>query len=492
MSLPVSEFARRRRHFMRMMEPDSIAILPSGMPSTRNRDVEYPFRQDSDFLYMTGFHEPEAVMVLVPGRKSGQYLMFCRERDEVMETWHGRRAGLEGVMEKYGADDAFPISDIDDILPGLLEDRERVYYTMGCDPEFDNKLMGWVNQIRSHSRSGTHPPHEFITLEYLVHDMRLFKSAAEIKAMKKAAQVSVQAHKRAMQVCKPGMTEYEIEAEFLHEYHRHKMEPAYPSIVGGGENGCILHYTDNSDVLNDGDLLLIDAGAEYEGYASDITRTFPVNGKYSPAQRAIYELVLKAQKAAIAKVKPGNHWDDPHMAAVRTLTRGLVDLGLLKGRPADLVKKGAYRKFYMHRTGHWLGLDVHDVGDYKLDEDWRLLEPGMVLTVEPGLYIPAGTKGISRKWWNIGVRIEDDVLVTKKGCEVLTHGVPSEVDEIEALMAGAELQATKKPARKSVKKKRSVKKKTVKKKAAKKKVVKKKTAKKKMAKKKTLKKKVRK
>jgi Xaa-Pro aminopeptidase len=474
MNLPASEFARRRRQLMRMMGTDSIAIMPSAMPGTRNRDVEYPFRQDSDFLYLTGFSEPEAVMVLVPGRKNCQYILFCRERDPVMETWHGRRAGLEGAMEIYGADDAFPIGDIDDILPGLLEERERVYYTMGRDHEFDNHLMGWVNQIRAHARSGSHPPHEFITLEYLVHEMRLFKSRAEIKVMRDAAKVAMQAHQRAMQHCRPGLYEYEIEAEYLHEFHRHNMEPAYPSIVGGGGNGCILHYTENSDQLKDGDLLLIDAGAENEGYASDITRTFPVNGRYSPAQKAIYELVLKAQKAAIARVKPGNHWNDPHIAAVRTLTRGMVDLGLFKGRPADLVKKEEYRKFYMHRTGHWLGLDVHDVGDYKIDDQWRLLEPGMVLTVEPGLYIPAGTKGVARKWWDIGVRIEDDVLVTRDGCEVLTAGLAKEVDEIELLMAG-----TPKPdvvSKKSVKKRVT---KTVTKKRVKKKVVKKKVARKK-------------
>ncbi len=480
MSLPATEFARRRRQFMRMMEPDSIAILPAALTQTRNRDVDHPFRQDSDFLYLTGFNEPEAIMVLVPGRKNCQYILFCREKDPEQETWHGRRAGLEGAMELYGADDAFPISDVDEILPGLLEDRERVYYTMGRHPEFDTKLMGWVNQIRGQSRSGAHPPHEFITLEYLVHDLRLFKSPSEIKAMKKAAKVAMQAHRRAMQVCQPGMNEYEIEAEYLHEYRRHNMEPAYPSIVGGGENSCILHYTDNNEPLNDGDLLLIDAGAEYEGYASDITRTFPVNGKYTPAQKAIYELVLKAQKAAIAQVKPGKHWNDPHMAAVKVLTRGLVDLGLLKGKPAQLIKSGEYRRFYMHRTGHWLGLDVHDVGDYKIDDEWRILEPGMVLTVEPGIYIPAGSKGVPGKWWDIGVRIEDDVLVTRKGCEVLTGDLVSSVAEVEALMAGEESPVRKK----AVKKKRAAAKKTVKKKVVKKKVVKKKSTRKKAVKKK--------
>ncbi|HHJ12514.1 MAG TPA: M24 family metallopeptidase, partial [Chromatiales bacterium] len=287
MSLPASEFARRRRQLMRMMGQDAIAILPAARPKRRNRDVEYPFRQDSDFLYLTGFPEPEAVMVLVPGRRQGQYLLFCRERDPEQETWHGRRAGLEGAVEHYGADDAFPIGDIDDILPGLLEDRERVYYTMGCDKEFDDRLMGWINQIRSQTRSGAQPPHEFVSLAWLVHEMRLFKSAAEIRAMKKAARVAMAAHRRAMRICRPGLHEYEIEAELLHEFRRNAMEPAYPSIVGGGDNACILHYVDNCAPLQDGDLLLIDAGAEYQGYASDITRTFPVNGRFTKEQRAL-------------------------------------------------------------------------------------------------------------------------------------------------------------------------------------------------------------
>jgi Xaa-Pro aminopeptidase len=373
--------------------------------------------------------------VFIPGRRHGQYLLFCRENDPLMETWHGRRAGQDGAIELYGADDSFPITDIDDILPGLLEDRERVYYTMGRDPEFDQKLMGWVNRMREQSRSGHRPPHEYVSLEYLLHEMRLHKSATEIRAMKAAARITAHAHKRAMRACRPGMTEFEIEAELLYEFRKGGTVPAYPPIVGGGANGCILHYTENRDELGDGDLLLIDAGAEYEGYACDVTRTFPVNGEYSRAQREIYELVLKAQQAAIKKAIPGNHWDDPHMAAVRTLTRGLVDLGLLKGRPAQLVKSGAYRRFYMHRTGHWLGLDVHDVGEYKVEDQWRLLEPGMVMTIEPGLYIPARSKGVAKRWWDIGVRIEDDVLIRRNGNEVLTAAVPKDPDEIEEYMA---------------------------------------------------------
>lgn len=435
MKIPQKEYARRRRQLMRMMEPDSIAIIPAAPERVRNRDVDYPYRQDSDFLYLTGFAEPEAVAVLIPGRKHAQYVLFCRENDPVMETWHGRRAGQQGAVERFGADDSFPINDIDDILPGLLEDRARVYYTMGRDPEFDQKLLGWVNRIREQSRRGVHPPHEFVSLEYLLHEMRLFKTAPEIKAMRAAAEVTIAAHTRAMRNCRPGMKEYEIEAELLYEFRKANTVPAYPAIVGGGANGCILHYTENADSLRDGDLLLIDAGAEFDGYACDITRTFPVNGRFSPAQRELYEVVLEAQDAAIKKAVPGNHWDDPHTAAVKVLTKGMVELGILKGQPAKLIKDGGYRRFYMHRTGHWLGLDVHDVGEYKFEDSWRLLEPGMVMTVEPGIYIPAGSKGVAKRWWNMGIRIEDDVLVTKAGYEVLTEAMPKAPDEIEALMA---------------------------------------------------------
>ncbi|MGD8673889.1 MAG: Xaa-Pro aminopeptidase [Thiogranum sp.] len=429
------EFARRRKQLMHMMGQDAIAILPTNPERPRNRDVDYPFRPDSDFFYLTGFPEPEAVAVLVPGRPHGEYLLFCRDRDLEKETWNGRRAGPEGAVERFGADDAFPIGDIDDILPGLLESRERVFYTMGATPDFDRRVIGWVNRIRSQSRAGKQAPDEFVSLEHFVHDMRLYKSRAEVKVMRQAANIAARAHKRAMQACRPGMMEYELEAEYLHEFRKAGGEPAYPAIVGGGENACILHYTENNAELNSGDLVLIDAGVEHQCYASDITRCFPVNGRFSKAQRAIYELVLDAQLAAIEEVYPGNNWNAPHDAAVKVITRGLVKLGLLKGRTPSLIKDHAYRKFYMHRTGHWLGMDVHDVGDYKVGDEWRVLEPGMVLTVEPGIYIAAGSKGVARKWWNIGVRIEDDVLVTRAGYDVLSKNVPKTVEEIEALMA---------------------------------------------------------
>ncbi|NOX09692.1 MAG: Xaa-Pro aminopeptidase [Gammaproteobacteria bacterium] len=428
------EFARRRKQLMRMMGGDAIAILPTALEHIRNRDVEYPFRPDSDFYYLTGFHEPDAVLVLLPGRKHGEFILFCRDRDLDKETWHGRRMGPEGVCEQLAADDAFPIADIDDILPGLLESRERAFYTMGLSPDFDQRILGWINDIRAHSRTGHRAPAEFVSMDHLLHDMRLYKSAAEIRIMRKAAKVAATAHRRAMKVCQPGMMEYELEAEFIYEFRRHGMEHAYSPIVGGGDNACILHYTENKDKLNDGDLVLIDAGAEYQCYASDITRTFPVNGSFSKPQRALYDLVLAAQHAAIGKVKPGNHWNAPHQAAVRVISKGLIALGLLRGSLQNVIKKESYKRFYMHRTGHWLGMDVHDVGDYKLGGKWRELEVGMVLTVEPGLYIPAGSKGVARKWWGIGIRIEDDVLVTREGCEVLSKDVPTDADEIEALM----------------------------------------------------------
>lgn len=427
------EFARRRRQLMREMGKDSIAVVPAAPEVIRNRDVHYPYRQDSDFLYMSGFDEPEAVIVLVPYRPQGEYILFCREKDPEKETWHGRRAGQEGAIEVYGADDSFPISDMDEILPGLLENKEKVYYTMGRYPDFDKHILDWVNQVKQNSRTGVKAPTEFVSLEFLLHETRLFKTQNEQRLMRKAARIAAKAHCRAMRACEPGKTEYQIEAELLYEFRQHDARTAYPSIVGGGANGCILHYTENTDILKDGDLLLIDAGAEYQGYASDITRTFPVNGKFSPLQRDVYEIVLEAQLEAIAAAMPGNHWNDPHDTAVKVLTKGLVELGLLEGNRTKLIKEGAYRQFYMHRTGHWLGLDVHDVGDYKVDNEWRVLEPGMTLTVEPGLYI-SPARGVPKEFHNIGIRIEDDVLITRDGNDVLSRDAPKRIEEIEALM----------------------------------------------------------
>lgn len=428
-----TEYARRRRQLMRSMGEDSIAIISAAPERSRNRDVLYPYRQDSDFWYLTGFTEPDAVAVLIPKRKQGEFILFCRDKDPEKELWDGLRAGTEGAVDIYGADDAFPIDDIDDILPGLMENRERVYCTMGRNPDFDKHTMDWLNRVRSHARQGVRSPHEFRDLDYLLHDYRLVKSADEVRLMRKAAKVSAKAHVRAMKMCAPNKMEYEIEAEILHEFNKNNMTFAYPSIVGGGKNGCVLHYIENNHVLNEGELLLIDAGAEYRGYAADITRTFPINGAFTSAQKELYELVLEAQEAAIAKTVAGNHWNEPHEATVNVLTRGLKELGLLKGTLKQLVSTHAYRKFYMHRTGHWLGMDVHDVGDYKVDEEWRLLEKGMVTTVEPGLYIRP-ERGVPKAFHNIGIRIEDDVLVTKAGYDVLTKDVPKDVVSIEALV----------------------------------------------------------
>src|SRR5580658_5496547 len=431
------EFARRRRQLMRLMGRDSIAVLPAAPVRHRNSDVEYPFRQDSDFHYLTGFGEPEAVAVLVPGRAQAEYILFVRERDGARETWDGRRAGPAGASREYGADDAFPIADMDEILPGLLENRTRVYYTMGVYADFDQRVVGWVNALRTQAKTGRHPPQELVALEHLLHDMRLYKSRTELELMRNAARISARAHLRVMRFCRPGVTEYQVMAELLHEFRRHNADTAYHPIVGGGANSCILHYRENDQTLVSGDLLLLDAGCEFEYYASDVTRTFPVNGRFSPAQRAVYQVVLEANRAAIACVRPGRHWNAPHEAAVRVITQGLVKLGLLKGRVATLIKSGAYRRFFRHRTGHWLGLDVHDVGDYKVGDEWRVLEPGMVLTIEPGIYLPAGARGVPKRFRNIGIRIEDDVVVTKRGAEVLSARIPKDPDQIEALMARA-------------------------------------------------------
>jgi len=429
------EFVRRRRQLVKMMGRGGIAILPAVPEKSRNSDVNYHYRPDSDFYYLTGFAEPEAVAVLIPGRAQAEYVLFVRDRDPARETWDGRRAGPEGATEGYGADDAFPIGDIDDILPGLMENCSRVYYTMGLHPEFDQRVIGWVNALKARSRTGGQSPQEFVALDHVLHDMRLFKSRGELEAMRHAARIAVSAHKRAMRFVRPGRMEYEVMAELLHEFHRSKADISYHPIVGGGPNSCILHYHENNAELRAGDLLLIDAGCEFDLYASDITRTFPVSGKFTPEQRAIYEVVLEAQRAAIAKVRPGNHWNEPHDAAVKAITQGLVKLGLLKGKTPHLIREGAYRTFFMHRTGHWLGMDVHDVGDYKVGEQWRVLEPGMAMTVEPGIYIPTGTRGVAKRWWNIGIRIEDDVVVTKDGSEVLTAALVRDPDKIEKWMA---------------------------------------------------------
>lgn len=436
MDIDFQEVRQRRRDLMAQMEPNSIALLPAAPPRVRNSDSEYPYRQNSDFFYLSGFTEEQAVLALIPGRKQGEAVLFCQEKDKLKELWTGVLLGPKAAKKQLLVDDAFPIGDIDDILPGLIEGKDRVYYSMGKDPQWDGRVMDWVKVIRKQVRQGAHPPEEFQVLDHLLHELRLLKSSNEIKLMEQAARISAAGHIRAMQVCKPGMREFQLEAELLHEFVRcGARSPAYNSIVAAGVNACILHYNTNNEVIRDGDLVLIDAGCEYGHYASDITRTFPANGRFSPEQRAIYEIVLQANLAAIDVVRPGAAWDEPHNISVRIITNGLVRLGLLKGKVNDLIKKEAYRDFYMHRVGHWLGLDVHDVGDYKIDDKWRLLEPGMVTTIEPGIYIAPDNKKVPKKWRGIGVRIEDDVLVTRKGHKVLSKDAPKAVADIESLMS---------------------------------------------------------
>jgi Xaa-Pro aminopeptidase len=435
-TIPAKAYARRRKQLMRMAGDDAILVLPAALERIRSRDTHYPYRQDSDLLYLTGFPEPEAVLVLVPGRKHGEVLLFCRERDAERESWDGPRFGPEGAVEAFGLDDAYPITDLDDILPGLLEGRSRVYYHFGRDQEFDLKLIGWLNRVRAMVRQGAQPPHEFLELGHLLDELRLFKDRDEIRLMQRAADISVLAHEAAMRAVRPGMHEYQLQAELERVFRQHDAEPAYSSIVGAGSNACVLHYRANNAQARDGDLVLVDAGAEYRGYAADITRTFPVGGRFSREQRALHDLVGAAQAASLAQARAGIAYEAGHVAAVETLTEGLLKLGLLKGRLEKNLADGSYKRFYRHKTGHWLGLDVHDVGEYRIDGESRLLEPGMVFTIEPGLYVSPDDTTVDAKWRGIGIRTEDDVLVTQDGHQVLTGKLARSADEIEALMAG--------------------------------------------------------
>ncbi|MES2858117.1 MAG: aminopeptidase P N-terminal domain-containing protein [Pseudomonadota bacterium] len=427
--------ARRRKQLMQAAGDGAILILPAAPERVRSRDTQYPYRQDSDFWYLTGFDEPDAVLVIVPGRKHGESILFCRERDPEREGWDGPRLGPEGAVAALGMDDAYPITDLDEILPGLLEGRARVYSHLGRDTEFDLTLIGWINRVRAHARQGAPAPHEFLELGHLLDEMRLFKSADELKLMQRAADISVLAHRAAMQAARAGIHEYELQAELERVFRQHDAQPAYSSIVGAGANACVLHYRANSAKSRDGELVLIDAGAEYRGYAADISRTFPVNGRFSNEQRALHDLACTAQAAALAQAKPGVPYEAGHDAAVEALTDGLLSLGLLKGKLKPAIRAGDYKRFYRHKTGHWLGLDVHDVGEYRIDGDSRLLEPGMVFTIEPGLYIARDDATVPAKWRGIGIRIEDDVLVTATGHRVLTDALERSADEVEALMA---------------------------------------------------------
>jgi len=429
------EFAKRRDHLMEIAGDGSVIIVRAATQKIRNNDAHYPYRQDSDFLYLSGFAEPDAMMVLLPEDKGGQSIMFCRARDRTREMWDGAMAGTGGATEQFGFDQAYPIAEMEQRLPALMHGRERVYYDLGRDLEFDQLLIGWLNDFRSKTRKKFLAPDEITALDHNLHEMRLFKSRTEISAMRRAARVAIDAHKSAMQVCKPGMNEADIHAQLLHSFTRQQCEASYIPIVGGGTNACVLHYNANRDELNDGEMLLIDAGAEYNGYASDITRTFPVNGKFSGPQRDLYEVVLAAQLAAIEDVRSGNPWDHVHETAVHVATQGMLDLGILRGSLEEALEEEHFRDYYVHNTGHWLGLDVHDVGEYEIDGHSRVLEPGMVLTVEPGIYIPPSATAVDEIWRGMGIRIEDNVAVTKDTADVLTADLCKNMDDIEAMMA---------------------------------------------------------
>ena len=428
----IKHYQQRRARLIESMR-QGVAIIPTAPESVRNRDSHYPYRFDSYFYYLTGFIEPESLLVLVAG-DAPQSILFCRDKNIEREIWEGYRYGPEMAREAFRLDAAYSFQSLDEMMPKLLADQPAVFYAMGADPAWDARVVGWLNSVREQSRSGVSAPQEIRDVRVLLDEMRLIKGAEELAVMRRAAEISTGAHRRAMQKTQAGKYEYEIEAELLHDFRRFGAQsPAYTSIVAGGANACVLHYIENKAPLQDGDLLLIDAGCEMDGYAADITRTFPVNGKFSAAQKDIYEMVLTAQAAAIAVAKPGNAWDAPHEAALRVLATGMIDFGLVQGSVDAVLASGDYKRFYMHRTGHWLGLDVHDVGEYKRDGHWRTLQPGMTLTVEPGCYIrPADD--VPQAFWNIGVRIEDDVLVTETGNEVLTHAAPKTVQEIEDVM----------------------------------------------------------
>jgi Xaa-Pro aminopeptidase len=427
-----SRFAERRRTLQQRMQ-SGIAVIPTAPVHMRNRDSDYLYRFDSYFYHLTGFPEPESVLVVLAGDQP-RSILFCRQRDPERELWDGFRHGPDGAKDAFGLDQAFSIDVLDEQLPKLVANQPALYCAPGADAGWDARLMRWLNEVRLQARTGISAPAQIVDVRTILDEMRLVKDEGELALMRRAAAISGAAHERAMRATRPGRREYEIEAELLYEFRRQGAQfPAYWPIVASGANTCVLHYRENSALLADGDLVLIDAGCELDGYASDVTRTFPVNGKFSGPQKNIYELVLAAQSAAIASVRPGNRWDEPHESAVKILAQGFIDLGLCRGTLEGVLGSGDYKRFYMHRTGHWLGLDVHDAGEYRSGGEWRRLQPGMTLTVEPGCYIrPA--KEVPEAFWNIGVRIEDDVAVTAQGCEVLTRATPKSVEDVEALV----------------------------------------------------------
>lgn len=434
MKLTQVDFQARRDLLAEYMGPNSIAIIETSPVAMRNRDADYKYRADSSFYYLTGFAEPEAVAVIEVADSVDDYTysLFCRERDREMEIWNGYRAGVDGAVDDYEADEAYAIDLLDEEIGAKLLNKEKLFYRIGHRSEFDTRVAKWLVATEGSSRSA---PAQLIQLDRIVDEMRLHKSKQEIELMQIASNISAEAHTRAMKMVQPGMMEYALEAELNYVFGQNGCVPSYNSIVGGGENGCILHYVENNKPLKDGDLVLIDAACEYEFYASDITRTFPVNGQFSPEQKALYQVILDAQIAAIDSIRIGQNYKAPHMIAVRIMVQGLLDLGLMQGELEEIIQSERYRQFYMHGTGHWLGMDVHDVGSYKVDGELRLFEEGMVITVEPGLYIAPDDESVDEKWCGIGIRIEDDVVVTQDAPLVLTKNVVKSVEDIEALMA---------------------------------------------------------
>lgn len=438
--LTQAEFQQRRDILAGEMGLRSIAIIATSPAAIRNRDADYKYRADSSFFYLTGFAEPEAVAVIETfdtEEEGYTYSLFCRERNREMEIWNGYRAGIDGAIDDYEADEAYAIDLLDEEILVKLQNKDKLFYRIGHNAEFDARVAKWIAQANGESRRGTSAPAQVIQLDRIVDEMRLHKDANEIELMQIASDISAEAHTRAMQTVRPGMMEYALEAELNYVFGKNGCVPSYNSIVGGGENACILHYVENDKELKDGDLVLIDAACEYQFYASDITRTFPVNGKFSPEQKALYNVVLDAQLAAINAVQIGNSYKEPHNVAVRILVQGLLDLGIMQGDIEEIIETESFRQFYMHGTGHWLGMDVHDVGTYKAGGEWRAYEEGMVVTVEPGLYIAPDDESVDPKWRGIGIRIEDDVVATKNGPLVLTAKVVKTVEDIEALMAKA-------------------------------------------------------
>tara|TARA_R110000868_G_scaffold380784_1_gene646862 strand:+ start:37446 stop:38756 length:1311 start_codon:yes stop_codon:yes gene_type:complete len=432
-----TEFSQRRQQVIQQMAPNSIAMVAAASELHRNNDTEHRYRQNSDFYYLTGFNEPDAIALFIPGREQGEYVLFNREKNPAMEVWTGHYAGQQGAVDQHGADESYAIEDIDEVILDLLAGKQRIYYHIASDPEMDTLVMQWTRDLQAKVRGGVGAPTEFVSLSSIVHEMRLIKSGAEQQLMHKAADIAVEAHKRAWQSTQPAMREYEVQAEIEYVFKKHGcVAPAYGSIVAGGNNACTLHYVDNNDTLNDGDLVLIDAGCEYEFYASDITRTYPVNGKFSAEQKALYNVALTAQLAVIDLIKPGTKFGDLQKLACQKITEGLIALGIINASLETALAEEQYKTVYMHNISHWIGIDVHDVGDYKIDGEWRELQPGMCLTVEPGIYIADDNTDVEAKWRGIGIRIEDDVLVTEQSADVLTCELPKTVEEIEAFMAG--------------------------------------------------------